>query len=1249
MRALGGFALFVALALLAPLPVRAGTLESRGVVADFDESGRLLHLRAQDGDSLFLRPAVLRVTDSLTGKAALASSASSAQNVEDARLTVSRRLPSLDLTLEEVFELDGVLRWMVRLQNPTDRRREVALEFVFKLDGRDALPFFGAGNSHPGWPDRGKLAYGYYRWDEGVRWGLPVACLYSPERDLGLSLCPELSGHIRPISCLMEREGNNVTVRVHRRFIRIEPNAFAESVLYLAVHPGDWRSSLSWVRDRWKDLFFVPFPDVERLHYPACGGNAPFCARENAAPYVAEVQYAKWYGEDIPEEEEWYSRVGDLWWKMKEDNYAGLPDESVGYLEIQRWLVENGVPEKYLGTMAPQVFGFDLHKGPWRISRNLVNDYMDYLHERKFVTCWYFCPMEAWGAYMKKRWPDGLVYGPQQFFPPTPPDERSLRMSQYYSWGSYVTNPDPDTPFGSHLVKQIENLFAFYPGVDGVYIDQPFHCELDFSRDDGLSVVQGRPVSNTGYTFDRLMEKVRALAHSRGKFIWCNIPVRIGDARWMDVMQQESSSPRSIEEQKFFSLGDRISLTLFPFSPVTSLDGTTSSEYFDQVALAAGFIERLHMNPKGQKLALADLAEGKRYPSHTFQYLFAMLRGRSWVLEPHCLELPEGCFGNIFCTKKGNLLVPVILRDTLSTTPYSRYDLPVTVRVADAPKVRAVYLLSPEHLGAKKLPFRREGTGISVSVPRQRSISMLLLATTGRYVAVDAFSILRGAAEVPLVLENWTEAPWHLAGELAGFVSGRLDSVVGPGASEPLVLPCDWSKAPATDNGLRFFALETDSPPDIPEVRLPGDDPTIPFEVPVDGPITLDFAPPSSLKVGRRTELLLTLGNNTPEPLTLALRCDMPDVRRPTVDLSPGARRQVALPFVPSRPGEHTLTVTAETGNVSASVGRSLVVERAGLADRDFAHVSSAWVLLDTFSQDMGGAQPWTLFVNGVEAAKIQPDSAGEHHGMWRSQAPSSGRFELNQTAVRALKRANEIRISNPNRSASPYPVAYGFKVRDLSLHLDLADGTTLSASADGPVVTSNGDWLYAEGERLPLGKDLVWKLPVPIGPPSEIPDRGKNLALSARAIDLGSLFAGNVGTLGTSDPGGVGPAAANDGNPGTRVVAASGYHGYALVFDEPVSFNTIVLKEYESRIQAVEVKLGDTPEAAELIHPSADVRYNWYQAPFGNKVGSEIVLNVGPRSARRVEILLYREQSASVPPPSVREIELYHTGAAGR
>ena len=141
----------------------------------------------------------------------------------------------------------------------------------------------------------------------------------------------------------------------------------------------------------------------------------------------------------------------------------------------------------------------------------------------------------------------------------------------------------------------------------------------------------------------------------------------------------------------------------------------------------------------------------------------------------------------------------------------------------------------------------------------------------------------------------------------------------------------------------------------------------------------------------------------------------------------------------------------------------------------------------------------------------------------------------------------------------------------------------------------------------------------------------------------MAAILTATATTVAADEVASSGVAALNGGDTDTRVAGASGYHAYLLAFDAPVTFDTLVLKEFEKRITSVEIRPGDFPEGTQLIHPDPpDVKYNWFQPPFGEKAGGDIVIHTGKRTARCIQVNLYRGQSATVAPPSVREIELY-------
>lgn len=87
---------------------------------------------------------------------------------------------------------------------------------------------------------------------------------------------------------------------------------------------------------------------------------------------------------------------------------------------------------------------------------------------------------------------------------------------------------------------------------------------------------------------------------------------------------------------------------------------------------------------------------------------------------------------------------------------------------------------------------------------------------------------------------------------------------------------------------------------------------------------------------------------------------------------------------------------------------------------------------------------------------------------------------------IRAVARVNEVRLQNPNRDAAPFNTRYGLKVRRVKLGLRFDDDTEISCPSDdaGVFTSSDEDWPHAEGRRVPLGEDLVWRVAVPNAAP---------------------------------------------------------------------------------------------------------------------------------------------------------------------
>jgi len=335
--------------------------------------------------------------------------------------------------------------------------------------------------------------------------------------------------------------------------------------------------------------------------------------------------------------------------------------------------------------------------------------------------------------------------------------------------------------------------------------------------------------------------------------------------------------------------------------------------------------------------------------------------------------------------------------------------------------------------------------------------------------------------QVALVLDNWTHQPWHYTGTANGFATGTIKQSVAAGATVAVPLSCDWSLPRVAHPGRRVFHIETTTPSDFPEIRLVQDPDIEIFECFVDDGIQVGFVPRRDLKVEQTTEIVVAITNFTETKQSLSPQYLMEGAAidaSTSVVLEPGDKALVRARVTPSRAGQPSLTVRAGSGQCT----RTMVVARSAISDVDLGRIKSAWLQFDSFAQDMAGAKPWQVRINGSAATQMPPDS-GSWHGGWRSEIRQPGRFPLEAKTVQAIARSNEGVLSNPNRNAMPYNTAYGFKVRNVLLGLRFEDDSEMVCPAnDQDIVTCSDQWLHAEGRQVPLGQDLAWTIRIPGG-----------------------------------------------------------------------------------------------------------------------------------------------------------------------
>ena len=150
-----------------------------------------------------------------------------------------------------------------------------------------------------------------------------------------------------------ERLNEGIDLQVTRPEIRLEPQGSNSVTLYIALHKGDWRCALSWLRDRWPEQFFVAryVEKYQNQYYSGTAGTTDwrYGHSSNLARYLAErlprdsgsvdFRIFPWWGLHFPKEEPFLNSMDSKWhyWK-KHPEAPGHPGHDTNYKQIVAFL-----------------------------------------------------------------------------------------------------------------------------------------------------------------------------------------------------------------------------------------------------------------------------------------------------------------------------------------------------------------------------------------------------------------------------------------------------------------------------------------------------------------------------------------------------------------------------------------------------------------------------------------------------------------------------------------------------------------------------------------------------------------------------------------------------------------------------------------------------------------------------------------------------------------------------------------------
>lgn len=910
---------------------------------------------------------------------------------QPAGLIVEGREPNSGIELRAVWKAGKNIECRTTLLQRGPDRIEAAIELMLPCVPRRLVRLAPSGNE-PAIIDFTHRTGVGYRGDAG---GLvmPAAVLYQPAEDWGLTVLADFTLPTRGFELWAETKPARIVAR--RVHLRLEPNHPIDVSLILFGHAGDWRPGLGHVVECNPEFFRVANPRIPQLHGPfVCSGGIPNNATLDRwqAQHVQTVEVHStlpFYGQHLPLGDSWPIFADDQWHRLRQLADPTKPADDAPWNVLHEYVCR---------------------KSPGRISVAQINDYLGRLHARGMFGLMYFNPTEGWKPWISANYPEALAKGPKGDYYP----------AWYESW---MVCPDPDSRWGRHLLDEFQRMMDLYPEADGFFMDQSCYDHLDYAHDDGWTIHNGRTAYRLGWAIGRLNQQCRKLAQARGKFVWWNGPYCTDIAYFAEGMMAEAGNEAQVRSIHWLTAGGRACCTL----------SCKGEEVFQNCAAYGLYPTAM---PEGQLRHLAQ----RYWP------LFAMERGKQWIFHARALELPAGTKGNIYRLQDGNVLAVMVTGGRSVDGSAVDLDVPLAVRLPDAPAVRAAYFLSPDLAGLRRLPLERDGQTLRIIVPRHRSTSAVLLATGGVHYALESPPTVAvgRTSEAQLVVDNWTAQP--ITGRWTANGAPRDAFRVEPGQSVRRPIAVTASNVRPLVRSSLNVPLELDGQ------RLDGR-----FEWYSIDPLDVSLELPATCLC-------------QDQPITGRLRIfNAVEAREVTIELageglqweparqvlSLGAQAAASREFrlLPLRPGASRLRVSAQAGHDRGQCDETLTIDAARATPAMLRQVRAGTLVFDVFGSDGGKYENKPILLNGVPLGLLPRQG-----DFW-----ATVEMPLPPAALTAIHSANEVRIENR--------VADAFKVRNFRLRLQADVGIV---SKTNPETYTSGAWEHAEGHIFQLRQPLT-------------------------------------------------------------------------------------------------------------------------------------------------------------------------------
>jgi hypothetical protein len=382
----------------------------------------------------------------------------------------------------------------------------------------------------------------------------------------------------------------------------------------LVAHEADWRGGLRWMTARYPKFFQPPLARADEM-----AGCAAYSGDEDP---IDVAKYKKMSFRNN--------------WKLCDDfPYMGMfipPVTNADETWEREWQDEPEVADK-----------------PHWTSTRRMNDYANYLKTNGFYLLDYFNVFNFGGRRQDTNGP--LWQNPRAFAVANFPDARLTTDRRALDCA--------DPGFEKFLLEQGERDIQWIPDSAGICIDNTYFMMGNNTRaDDGVSWVDGGPARSLCLSWDELFSKLGPLMHKANKVIFASpLFARLDVYREIDGIYDEFGyDGRGLNSRALMGLNKPVLV----WSYNESLFRPDPDTFFQRHLLMGAYPTAPY--PWNNHCTIPDMTWDKFYYDYaalferdtghhwmkTEQFyldygpLLAAMRGKKWVLAPHCVEVVGG-------------------------------------------------------------------------------------------------------------------------------------------------------------------------------------------------------------------------------------------------------------------------------------------------------------------------------------------------------------------------------------------------------------------------------------------------------------------------------------------------------------------------------------------------------------------------------------------------------------------------------